>query len=82
MELGWVATLQAVAIALSTWSTVYLRRKSKEDKDTVIQSTAAQSTSNEILVDVRALKADVELLKIVVLADKPINHQGPARPKE
>ena len=58
MDIGWGTALQAVIITLCTW---YMRQGSKRDSELTIRSTAAQSTSNEILDRVKALELELKL---------------------
>ena len=73
---GLWETVYTVLTALGLW---YIRRGAKSDRSVVIQSTAAQSTSNEILEKINRLESDVGLLKKVALADKPIDHRAPGK---
>jgi hypothetical protein len=75
-DIGWAAALQAVIIAISTW---YVRRGAKQDAGWVARSTAAQSTSNEILERVKAVELDLALVKRATLKDSSIDDRGPRR---
>jgi hypothetical protein len=74
MDLGWAAVLQAVIISISTW---YVRRGSRQDAVYVAKSTAAQSTSNDILERVKKLEDDLALVKRITLKDNRIDDRGP-----
>lgn len=78
MELGWAAAIQAVVIAIST---VIIRAGSRKDAATVSRSTAAQSTSNDILARVQAIETDLALVKMATLKDTEVDHRAPTRPK-
>lgn len=79
MELGWEVVAQAVAIAVCTW---YVRRGSKRDSEKassrVIRSTAAQSTSNDILARMKKVERDLALVKMAITGDNGgIDDRGP-----
>lgn len=73
MDLGWGTVVQAVILAFCTW---YMRRGQKADSQAVIRSTAAQSTSNDILARVTRIETDLELVKKATVA---VDDRGPAR---
>lgn len=75
MELGWGNVVQAVLIAISTW---YMRRGNKNDTSSVIRTTAAQRTSNEILERVQSLEAQVQLIRTIVSKGVTIDDRGPS----
>jgi hypothetical protein len=79
-EYTWSAVAQAVIMAICTW---FIRWKSTKDKtetqEKVIQSTASQTTSNEILSRVKALEVDMHLVKQAALKDGGIDHRGPTK---
>lgn len=74
MELGWIAVIQGVIITGCTW---YMRQGSKRDTETVVRSTAAQSTSDSILDRVRLIEIDVALIKRSTVKRADLDHRGP-----
>ena len=76
MDLDWGTAIQALILAACTW---YMRRGSKADARKVAQSTASQTTSDEILARVVALEVDVSLVKRATLKETGIDNRGPAR---
>jgi hypothetical protein len=73
MDLGWGTVIQAVILCVCTW---YMRSGAAKDRDQVVRSTAAQSTSNDILTRVTRIETDLELVKKATVA---VDDRGPAR---
>lgn len=76
IELGWAATIQAVLMAIST---IIIRWGSKKDATGVKNSTAAQTTSDEILKRVKVLEDQVTSIKEVIAPPGEIDHRGPSQ---
>lgn len=54
-----------------------MRQGSKRDSESVKRSTAAQSTSEEILARLTAVESDLALMKQAMLKQFGIDHRGP-----
>lgn len=80
MELGWTAVIQTGLLAIFT---VIIKVLTKKDTDKaaekVVQGTAAQTTSNEILARVSRLEMDVELVKRATVKECDLDHRGPKK---
>lgn len=75
MELGWSNAIQAIIMMISTW---YIRRGGKSDAQGVKNSTAAQTTSTEILERVRTLEVKVDVILELTRESVGIDHRGPS----
>lgn len=72
--------IEGVALFVATlWVRSRGKRDTEKVADKVIKSTAAQSTSEEILRKISELELDMRLVKSHLFGDTSIDHRGPRR---
>lgn len=78
MDVTWLEIIKLAVFGLLTW---WIRHGSKADVKTeanrVITSTAAQSTSNEILERLAAVETDLALIKKATVKCVTIDDRAP-----